>query len=47
MGAKATAVRRLPVVTSEVLSYRWAGEQLPDDERLVHLWINGPADLGN
>jgi len=51
MGAKATAVGmllaayelHLPVVTSEVLSYSWANEQLPAAERLVHLWINSPV----
>ncbi|WP_156461234.1 hypothetical protein [Devosia sp. Root436] len=52
MGSRATAVGmllaayelRLPVISSEVLGYRWEPEVLPAEDRLTHLWINGPID---
>ncbi|KQN75047.1 hypothetical protein [Devosia sp. Leaf64] len=52
MGSRATAVGmllaayelKLPVISSEVLSYRWEPDVLPAENRLTHLWINGPLD---
>lgn len=52
MGSRATAVGmllaahelKLPVISAEVLSYRWEKEALPAEDRLTHLWLNGPVE---